>query len=588
MSQILNYTYSIDNGYKIDLPEALLESLISNHSSPFVFKLKSITSDRSVYVGVREFSAPPEEIGISEQIATDLKLEYGESVAIEAVDIPKGTSITLKSRSEEPVDYKSLLESWLPKTYTALSPGMVLHVQYLGKLHELEVVNLEPQEPAVCIVDCDMDLILETENSNNTRVVSSDPSEINPEPIIVFDIPVSIPGSEPRLLSAETPLGVDKLYISTTSDTHPVFIGPENATSPSSYIAVTDSKPISVLTALLGPRFSVLGADSILISTSDHSGSESTTASSSTDSLCPHCGKAVPQQSLLLHSSFCARNSAKCDSCSRVFSGQRQVPKSHVILHEINNGFESEVECDDCHKFSTTQPSAMAFHKATVCPSKLHICQFCHLLLPQEHTSPVDEAQGLTGHEAVCGTRTTDCYVCQKPVRLRNLAVHLTEHDARRRARKAPIMCANQNCPNVFTDSSHQSPFGLCAHCFGPLSVPGQNADMGKISQRIERRLVLQLMRGCGKSWCLNEYCPIGTGGTKKWTAADAVRTAKELIAENNFSFCVDEISTRKQMFVKLGGEFAQGWRGLAINTCGSEYEATQWLEKNANRIDEQ
>ena len=587
MSQILKYTYSIDNGYKIDLPETILESLISNPSSPFVFKLKSTTSDRTAYVGVREFAAPSEEIGISEQIAADLQLEYEESVVIEAVDIPKGTSITLKSTSQDPVDYKSLLESWLPKTYTALSPGMVLHVQYLGKLHELQVVNLEPKEPAVCIVDCDMDLILENENKNDPTI-SSGSSEVNPEPKVVFDSPISLAGNEPHLLSADTPPDADKLYISTSSDSYPVYIGPEHATNTSSYIAVTDSKPVSVLTSLLGPRFSILGADSILIRTSDTNESESSTASSSTDSLCPHCGKAVPQQSMLLHSSFCARNSAKCDHCGRVFSGQRQVPQSHTALHEINNGLEGEVECSDCHTFSTSQPAAMAFHKSTVCPNKLHICQFCHLLLPQEHTSPVDEAQGLTGHEAVCGTRTTDCYICQKPVRLRNLAVHLSEHDARRRARRAPTMCANQNCPNVFTDPNHQSPFGLCAHCFGPLSVPGQNSDMSKISQRIERRLVLQLMRGCGKSWCLNEYCPIGTGGAKKWAAGDAVKTAKELIAENKFSFCVDEISTRKQMFVNLGGEFAQGWRGLAINTCGSEYEATQWLEQNANRIDEQ
>lgn len=566
MPETLFLSYTFEGPRKIDLPEDVLRGLVhissELSSAPLIFELSNGSVKK--HVGVREFSAPESEIGLHEYWAQQLNLQVGDKVQISRATLPKGTEITMKIASQtddSDIDWKSLLESWIPKNYTALSAGDVLCIPYLGKNHELIVTNVKPEGDAVCVLDTDMELSIIPSDAGPS--ISSETSALE------FNKELKLPHL--TTLTAEVPTALRNLYISCSEL---AFIGPEHATSDTSYISVIDSHPKSISTALLGSSFSITASGTLLISTSEHP------LDNNGSSQCEFCEKQIPPQSFVLHTSFCQRNSARCTVCSRKFGNTKTVPEPHLRMHKLEeDGSGGGCECGE---FSAPTAKELAFHRATSCNDKLHICQFCRLLVARGHTSPVDAASGLSGHESQCGNRTADCPLCNKPIRLRSLALHLNEHDEKRKRRQPPAMCANANCPNPLSTSTLT---GLCPSCYGPLSVPGANQDIEKINRRIERRYALQMTLGCGRPWCQNQFCAMN----HKRGAREASQVAKEFQQPpgNIHWFCVDEDQTRRAMFVAMENDYARGWRGLAISQCATESEAERWLQNNASKLSE-
>ncbi|ANB15130.1 polyubiquitin-binding protein UFD1 [Sugiyamaella lignohabitans] len=651
---------------KILLPPSTLESLLSQISndagllpSPLLFKLTNPLNKKVTHVGVREFSAEEGTVQVPAVVARNLGLQNSNDILfINLVSLPKGTSLTLKTSSTgelvENVDWKSLLESRLHGSFTALTKGDVLtvsHPSLPGKNIDFTIEKLEPtnNSHAVCIIDTDLDLeVIEVNdgNSNGSRETvsgsirgqNSNQSSVagrrDPIPLSVNEHPVNVKGLQPSEVAYfsvaydindnSLPLEVSLDNISVDDSSSLVmFMGLEeanispdsflwsNLNSPGTSLTVSSDDPFlekyrnlnqSSLQAIFyvkvisyqTPASFVIQAKTEAVNYVD-SGQES----SSNTSKCTNCLQMISIHSFARHVAFCERNNILCpEGCGRVFSRREGIPTTHWHCHDHNTSGDSEfskklhsdwfhtaMSCPGCGSDHANH-ILLSQHRATNCPAKLHICRFCHILLPQELASAADFLQGLTGHESYCGNRTTDCEICKRVVRLKELQTHLEFHRLDRLREPAPILCSNANCPRLITSTS-SNVLGLCGICYGPLHSTLLDSDGSKLKQRIERRYVIQLTRGCGKPWCMNEHC--ASTRPKKRSIAEIMSTdVKFLMAESankKFWFCVDETATKRKLFVQFqsqNGIFSDASCARAIEQAkGNESEAVRWLESN-------
>jgi hypothetical protein len=294
---------------------------------------------------------------------------------------------------------------------------------------------------------------------------------------------------------------------------------------------------------------------------------------------------------MMLHESFCFRQNVLCRlGCGQVFKKNSPEWAQHwhctrstttdvtVDGSDVDgawgNSRASAVKHADVSHTARACPSCagafraaslpqLAHHRTSMCPGKLIICQFCHLLVPQGSPDDEDDDDGnrhsahdrvgdsdvgsggdasirasfllsdLTPHEYRDGARTTECHLCGRFVRLRDMATHLRHHDYERRRRRRPRVCRNANCSSIVdrggiagaggigagvaaeaggaaNGSGGGGTFGLCSVCFGPLYVSMYDPDGRALRRRVERRYLTQLLSGCGKAWCRNAFCKTG------------------------------------------------------------------------------
>ncbi|ORY14762.1 hypothetical protein BCR34DRAFT_211412 [Clohesyomyces aquaticus] len=267
--------------------------------------------------------------------------------------------------------------------------------------------------------------------------------------------------------------------------------------------------------------------------------------------------------------------------------------------------FHTPQSCETCGLDFPSIP-LLSHHKTTTCPGKLILCRFCHLQVPQEGdpTEPPNPElllSGLTPHELADGGRTTECHLCNKIVRFRDMATHLRHHDLERLSRLAPRICRNTNCGRTQDGADKlgdtragtrkgQGPgneVGLCSVCFGPLYVSLYDPEGKALRRRIERRYLSQLLTGCGKPWCKNEFCRTGkknTGlGDKAVATKDAIPLVKPFLDGMDgmgyttpLHFCTDEASQRRRGFAELlsAEKGVDGKGGYALEWCVAALEA--------------
>lgn len=362
------------------------------------------------------------------------------------------------------------------------------------------------------------------------------------------------------------------------------------------------------------------------------------------DARCPNCRKPVPKASLLLHENFCPRNNVLCaQGCGAVLSRQNSLTSHWHCPHDTSTGNTASslshhntvhhappyicpgdlADGTPCRHTAPSLPS-LALHRTTSCPAKPILCRFCHLEVPQDvFTDPAGALSGLTPHELADGARTTDCHVCTRPVRLRDLPAHLAVHAHERLRRPRPRACRNAVCGRTLDGASRagdtrrgarqgQGPgnaVGLCSVCFGPLYVGALDPDGRALRRRVERRYLQQLLTGCGRTGsCANGYCRAGRGGVAVGTkdgVALVKREVEGLLAGDEalaswptlLHFCVDEASQRRRELAELmamEGESESvgelGRKRYSLEWCiaaleaeaGNADEARQWLENYA------
>lgn len=315
---------------------------------------------------------------------------------------------------------------------------------------------------------------------------------------------------------------------------------------------------------------------------------------------CKNCHQWVPSRTMILHENFCYRNNILCPHCQNVFQKSSPEWKNHWHCpHDSSYGstlavrqkhdfiFHTPQTCSSCAYQAKNTPD-LAHHRTTTCPEKLILCSFCHLLVPQqgpEDPSPTDPEvilSGLTPHELTDGARTTECHLCGKIIRLRDMTTHLKHHDLQRLSRTKPRICRNVNCGRTLDHVSKtgeirpQKPsegndLGVCDTCFGPLYVSMYDPDGKALRRRVERKYLTQILTGCGQQWCRNEYCKIG----RRNMGVEGTMTSKEGMAAvkpfldglrgggTSLHFCVDEGSARSREVAELmaaeGSEAAGG-----------------------------
>ncbi|KAF5542290.1 PRLI-interacting factor K [Fusarium phyllophilum] len=308
---------------------------------------------------------------------------------------------------------------------------------------------------------------------------------------------------------------------------------------------------------------------------------------------CSNCLQFVPKRTMVLHENFCRRNNIVCPKCKSVF--KKGSPEWDAHWHcekdsafgnsteskaKHDDIFHTERQCPNC-EFSTNSMADLARHQTSVCPGKLILCRFCHLEVPQEgdpfNPSPEVVLSGLTAHELADGTRTTECHLCDKIVRLKDMETHLKHHELDKVSRLKPPICRNANCGRTMfgvgsrgqvrqsasTDQASNS-IGLCSICFGPLYVSMHDPEGKALKRRIERRYLGQLMTGCGKSHCANPWCKTGRANAgleaKPSSARDVLPLVKPLLGDvTNMDaplwFCTDEGSQRGRKLAEMMAE---------------------------------
>ncbi|ODH48722.1 hypothetical protein GX48_05157 [Paracoccidioides brasiliensis] len=351
------------------------------------------------------------------------------------------------------------------------------------------------------------------------------------------------------------------------------------------------------------------------------------------DTQCKNCYQWIPKQALFLHENFCLRNNILCPKCENVIQKRKwenhwhcphdssygNDPSSHAKHNRI---FHTPHQCPNCPFIAPNLP-AVAHHRTPSCPAKPILCQFCHLIVPQQGESDPDLndpevlLSGLTPHELADGGRTTECHLCNKFIRLKDMKTHLRHHDLDRLSRPAPRVCMNRNCGRTLQGSSASNDsLGLCAVCFGPLYVDVYDPEGKALSRRIERRYLAQMLKGCGKGWCLNQYCKTdrantapssadGDGGGVSLSSKEISAMIKPLIEAVGigptvtntapFYFCTDEKSQQRRKLAELlaaetGNETESGegdgkaydisWCIAAIEAAAGDVgKAREWLK---------
>ncbi|KAK3942633.1 ubiquitin fusion degradation protein UFD1-domain-containing protein [Diplogelasinospora grovesii] len=356
---------------------------------------------------------------------------------------------------------------------------------------------------------------------------------------------------------------------------------------------------------------------------------DSSTSRSADEEQCRNCLQWVPKRTIVLHENFCRRNNILCPQCKNVFhkSSEEWANHWHCPMHPEANGStpQSKAKHDYIQHTSHTCPSCgpsspftfpslpeLARHRTTVCPGKLILCQFCHLEVPQEGDplDPSSEAEtvlsGLTAHERADGARTTDCHLCGAIVRLRDMAAHTAHHEMDKVSRPKPEVCRDELCGRTLhgigprgqvNGGTHmgQGPgndLGLCSLCFAPLYVSMHDPEGKALRRRIERRYLAQLMTGCGKKWCMNEWCKTGRANQKLeklgGSAAVTLPLIKPLLEDiknhgRPMHFCVDEASQRRKKTAEMlaaEGIYELEWCIAALEAeRGDLTKARGWLQ---------
>ncbi|KAI4137040.1 MAG: hypothetical protein L6R39_007502, partial [Caloplaca ligustica] len=268
----------------------------------------------------------------------------------------------------------------------------------------------------------------------------------------------------------------------------------------------------------------------------DPSPRETSSSPNPDEEICSNCHQSVPTRTLFLHQNFCLRNNTSCPHCHAVFLKTSPQWSNHWHCpHDSSHGntpssrtkhdslYHTPHPCLACSAPFNSIPD-LAHHRTTTCPSKPILCRFCHLQVPQrgpddpELDDPEVLLSGLTPHELVDGSRTTECHLCAKIVRLRDMSTHLKHHDYERLSRPPPILCRNTCCGRTTVGYTRDgkriardggetnNELGICNTCFGPLYANTYDPEGKQLRRRMERRYLSQFLTGCGKVWCRNEY----------------------------------------------------------------------------------
>lgn len=568
-----------------------------------------------------------------------------------------------------PGDWKPLLERQLRDSFTTLSKGTMLAVKGVqGEEFKLLVDKVAPEGDAICVVDTDLEVdiealdeeqaretmrrIMETQKGGGSsaggeidiwkaaegQVLPGEyvdytlPSWNRSQPLVVeltgiqdedaIDLFVSPRSTQQRALPREL-VHVFGDFSSANDGTKTITLAPTNVElEGAEKILISVHGYVHPDSDATKPIQFSLRAKAEISHGNDANEAEANEAPSLDDAQCGNCSQWVPKRTIMLHENFCRRNNITCTHCKSVFKKGSPEWESHwhcdkdtahgnsTFGRMKHDGvFHTQRECPSC-EFSTNSLPDLARHQTSVCPGKIILCRFCHLEVPQEgdpfNPSPEVVLSGMTAHELADGARTTECHLCDKIVRLRDMETHLKHHELDKVSKPKPPICRNANCGRTLYGVGSRgqvklgppqgevsgNDIGLCAMCFGPLYASFHDPQRKMLQRRIERRYLGQIMSGCGKSHCGNAWCKTGRSNAgldaRPSGAAAALGLVKPLVAnslvlDQQVFFCVDETSQTNRKLAEMvtsEGVWDIEWAVAAAESAkGSLDRMRDWLQ---------
>lgn len=593
---------------KCILPEYILEDIVKKYDNdssslphPLIFKLSTFTS--SCFVGVKEFQ---QDLAVPLDIQNKLGLNKDMEVHLELTEVINDPDASIKIApltSHDVINdeqWKSILEAKLAQYYTVVSTGDVIHLPVASKDYVLDVVKVKGR--SVCVVDKDIELIIENKIDNADRVDLSDDIEMgSDEWKYVYDVNEISNESIHRGVHLDKGIKVKfdvKLGEMITSDGGEFVIGDQyDQFEWNSVSVVPNEKDQKCWTNEFHDREVVIYSlmeQKIKVTTGLANGES--LAVPEGQFKCSYCGNFISLNSKVMHESFCQRNNVRCNlGCDKTFF--KQIPDSH--WHCCDSLWGSSFESFKIHQFYLHEPSRcdkcdsqfgnrleLGIHKGTQCILADHICRYCHLNLPRGEQSYEARYHNMSQHEWECGSKTVSCHICNKNVRMRDLKTHLDLHEAKKNDQLEPQVCSNELCIRL---ANGDNILGLCGVCFGPLFSSMNDPD-GKILQnKLKRRYILMIKNGGCKNVndCSNDLCkssPQFKLGHLK-SMMDIVQYVEaEIIPKNIMRFCVDESTIiRSRILPIIEDKWSYGWKCKAIDVNGVDLNKIDtWLQTNA------
>lgn len=621
---------------KAILPQILLEQIIRHYPDnlphPLIFKVKY--EGKEVHMGVKEFSGEEDDrVGIPWVLQQELGVDTANAyIQLSLVDtVPKGTSLVLRPIKQYPdvPNWKYFLESRL-RNYTVLTKGTILYVD-AGQntksetVYELYVEDIEPAK-TVCIIDTDLTLEIKEDNVEPTP----DGEKIKE---IQLSIDVKVGDKKVYKIKKEKVLGkvITLQALDGALDNVDLVLGDRFLTMDYYYWTTLRNGKIHLPENGDDDEWAYIipfvWDHDITVNIIIEEEEEEEDGNIDADKMdvdsdmvtCNNCAKPIPKNSLVLHENFCKRNNIKC-TCGRIFL--RNIPETHWKCDLCLTHGDSEVlkikhnkiyherpyTCGQCvSKSFDSSVDLVLKHLSTDCPYKLHECRFCHLILPQEESTYEDKYNNLTHHESDCGNKTTDCFKCNKIIKMKDLSNHLKVHELEKVKFNDIIefsqqKCCNDNCINIINLLNE---LDLCDLCYGSVYSSINDPTNIKLQSRLERKYVIQLSKGCGQLWCKNKECKL-SGIPPSRGMGEILAHVKQLLGKishpklpmnkdsimdgNRVWFCVDQNTTKRKMMVEnlcIQGEFKPELVYKAVNEVRdmSEERIRNWLDDNAVKV---
>lgn len=633
-------------------PQSVLSEILDQNATlphPLVFRLTN-KEGQSTLVGVREFTAPEYHILVPEEVS----LLIGQGVVtIELVEMPKATFLQVKPLQFYPqvTNWKYYLESFLSKNYTTLSKNQTFGYWDDVANTAVELVVEDTNEESVVVVDTDIVLdvlplndIMAAQQLEQAKTMEALENIPILEPILILDLEPFNKAAVPQIFKVNVLNYKSKICIEIQGEdiaNMDILGGIDKFITLDCFLWCTmtqDDQEIKRLVVDLSSdtvaNFVQKNGDQtecyiyLVFFAWEHntrvkvkvfegkSAEEVTAATHQTNSVeqvqCPNCSAYISKANIQLHEVACRRKK-KC-ICGELFMGN--IPLAHwhcdvcgPSVHGNSSLYKMKhqkifhqhpYQCDKCSLETEFNNfiELVSKHKATECPQKLHECIFCHMILPQGEATYQDKFNNLTHHESECGSKTTECFECGKVLKTRDMTSHMKMHYMDKKEKSTLVVkhCSNTVCVSIFEDGSDASnELGLCDTCYRPLYASVHDPTGSKLRNRIERKYIMQLTKGCANAWCDNPEC--GTGGTKLDIKLALLRVQGLMAqihslpnnsnspgSENRFYFCISEnIARRKTLLKKLLEEnISESLAYRAVWKSVDEESVRSWVNQNS------
>ncbi|KAJ3013296.1 hypothetical protein HKX48_005842 [Thoreauomyces humboldtii] len=637
-------------GDRVNLPSECLESLVAEKldAHPMTFQL--VSGSTTLFVSVREFTAQTDSIEIGPLLAEQLDTTGEPSVTVSVAKLPHGVHCRLSPLHSAYLsisDLRATLEAHLRRHYATLTKGQTLVVKEIDRQSRTEVEHRflvselfadgERSVPGCIILDQDVTVDIEpldvgvaeeavrrkfalqsgilTWEEEGSTMRAGVKGSVREADYLYFQIP-TLPGTRTYECELGSTRGDADLFISTfienptlTDHTHfNVDSGPsklsftiDHIICPTLYIGVYDPSCSSDFDLRIRPV------------DTDHavpSASQSTTATTASEGppepgtlRCHNCGTSVPEARMQLHLAYCERNNVRCPHCSKILSRSDMQDHWHCSFCDavgVTSDRDKHVRMLhtplDCECGKQVLLGDMAEHRGRVCPARLHVCRFCHLLVPAgppSFTAKDLMLGGMSSHESDCGARTFPCAKCAASVQLKDVQTHARMHAHQKRLQPPPFkVCSNAVCSNPRSDQNPNQA-GLCPACFGPFWNPRDDPGHAKYAQKLVQVYHKQMTEGCGVDVCRNQYCATPT--QQPLNPTDAAVKAIDLLKFSSIQRPTDPaywlcgivdrtVQARRVSAERLmAGGFALAWCIKALREEeGDEDAAREWLIANA------